>query len=45
MERELPLGISFFGKAYTEAKLLGLAYAFEQLTLGRRVPKLLPTYV
>ncbi len=28
----LPVGISFFGRAYTEAKLIRLAYAYEQAT-------------
>ncbi|MDQ3131523.1 MAG: amidase [Acidobacteriota bacterium] len=42
--RELPIGISFFGRAYTEHILIKLAYAFEQLTNARRVPKFLPTY-
>lgn len=42
--KELPLGISFFGKAFTEAKLIGIAYAFEQATKARRQPKLLPTF-
>jgi amidase len=35
----LPVGISFFGRAFTEAKLIGLAYAFEQATKHRRPPK------
>jgi amidase len=35
----LPVGISFFGAAWSEAKLLGLAYAFEQLTHARCVPR------
>ncbi|HXF42468.1 MAG TPA: amidase, partial [Pyrinomonadaceae bacterium] len=42
--RELPIGISFFGPAYTEEKLLKLAFAFEQATKARRKPKLLPTF-
>ena len=42
--KELPLGISFFGKAFTEAKLIGIAFAFEQATKARRQPKLLPTF-
>ena len=39
----LPFGISFFGSAYSEPKLIGLAYAFEQATKVRRRPQFLPT--
>lgn len=34
----LPVGISFFGRAYSEPALLKLAYAFEQATKVRRPP-------
>lgn len=37
----LPVGISFFGRAWSEATLLRLAYAFEQATGHRRAPRLL----
>ncbi|MDZ7778551.1 MAG: amidase family protein [Gemmatimonadota bacterium] len=34
----LPVGISFFGTAFSEPRLLALGYAFEQLTRARRSP-------
>lgn len=39
----LPVGISFFGAAWTEPKLLKIAYAFEQLRKARQPPRFLPT--
>jgi amidase len=39
----LPVGISFFGRAWSEPTLIKLAYAFEQATKARRAPQLLPT--
>lgn len=36
----LPIGISFFGRAWSEPTLLRLGYAFEQLTQHRRPPTL-----
>ena len=38
----LPMAISFFGPAWSEAKLLGLGYAYEQATKARREPEFLP---
>lgn len=34
----LPVGISFFGPAFSEPRLLALGYAFEQATKARRLP-------
>lgn len=34
----LPVGISFFGPAFSEQKLLSLGYSFEQITHARRRP-------
>jgi amidase len=39
----LPIGLSFFGSAWSEPKLLKLAYAYEQASKLRREPKLLAT--
>jgi amidase len=42
-ERGLPVGISFFGRAWSEATLIKLAFAYEQATKHRKPPAFLPT--
>jgi amidase len=39
-ERGLPLGVSFWGRAFSEPTLIRIAYAFEQATNVRRAPGL-----
>ena len=41
--RGLPLGISFFGRAWSEPTLVKLAYAYEQATKHRRPPTFAPS--
>lgn len=39
----MPVGVTFFGKAWSEGTLLGIAYAYEQETKHRKAPKYLLT--
>ena len=39
----LPLGISFFGRAYSESTLLKIAYGFEQTMRARKAPQFIET--
>jgi amidase len=41
----LPIGLSFVGPAWSEARLLSLGYAFEQATHARRDPSFAPSVV
>jgi amidase len=39
----MPVGISFFGRAWSEPTLLKIAFSFEQSTQARKAPKFLPS--
>ena len=39
----LPVGVSFIGRAWSEATLIRLAFAYEQATRLRKPPQFLPT--
>ena len=39
---DLPVGISFFGRAWSEPVLIEIAYSYEQATKHRRPPEYLP---
>ena len=38
----LPVGMTFYGRAWSEAQLIKLAYAYEQATMHRRPPASTP---
>jgi amidase len=40
----LPVGISFFGRAWSEPLLIEIAYAFETVTKQRRAPAFIPVW-
>lgn len=40
---ELPVNVSFIGRAFSEPRLIALAYAFEQIANAWRAPRFLPT--
>jgi len=39
----LPVGLSFFGRAWSESRLIALAHSYEQATRRRRRPAFLPS--
>ena len=39
----LPLGLAFMGPAWSEARLIELAYAYEQASMARKPPTFAPT--
>ncbi len=41
---ELPIGISFLGRAYDEPGLIAIGYAYEQASKNRVSPKFLPSF-
>jgi amidase len=41
-EEGLPVGITFFGRAFSEATMIRFAYAYEQSTQHRTAPKTTP---
>ena len=43
--RDLPVGLSIMGPAWSEAKLLGYAYALEQENSVRRSPNFIPSVI
>lgn len=41
---ELPVGLTFIGKAFDEPEIISIAYAYEQLSKNRKSPEFLPTF-
>ena len=41
--RDLPVAISFIGKAWDDAAILRIAYAYEQLSHARKAPAYIPS--
>lgn len=42
---KLPVGLSFFGAAYAEPKLIAMAYAYEQATKKRKAPEFIRAFL
>lgn len=42
---DLPIGINFFGTAYSEPTLISIGYAYEQVSLKRKKPSFIKTLV
>jgi amidase len=42
VQEDLPVGLQFFGDAWEDARLIALAYAYEQATHHRRPPRTTP---
>ena len=42
---ELPIGLSFFGKAFEESKLISIGYAYEKASLKRTLPNFKKTMI
>lgn len=42
---ELPIGVLFFGRAFSEPELLEVAYAYEQLSKARLAPTFLESFI
>ena len=45
MAYRLPIGLSFFGKAYSEPALIGMAYAYEKVSNKRVLPAFNPSFL